>query len=397
MKRTLLIAGGITVVLILIGIWAYILFTGTTNDDVSFNDFGFGDTTDPTIILPNEEIMEEEVAPTDQNERLRQLTTAPVAGFAETLVSSTSDPVVRYVEAGTGHIYEINLVTEESERISATTIPLATNAALTPNGQYVLIQSDTGARASFTTGTLSTSSDRLNNFELDEPIVSFTATVENEFLLATEGVGELVIKKYNPRTSDISVLFTVPFIEASIAWNHTNAGPHIVYPKTTRELEGYVYSYTNGQVKRVNATGYGLAAVGSTQTTIYSEIVDGTYSTFSLDDGELAANPTPLTFIPEKCTFSKSNVAIAVCGGDFSEPSAAMPDDWYRGNHTANDLVWEYNTQSQSARLLASPETATGRQIDLINPQFSPNDFNFYFKNKSDGTLWVYEYVISRN
>jgi|GEM_PF-814902 len=398
MKRTLLITGGIAVVLVLIGIWAYILFTGTTSENISFNDFGFGDTTDPTVILPDEEIVPEEVvAPTDQTERLRQLTTTPVVGWSEIPVASTSDPVVRYVEAGTGHIYEINLMTEESERISATTIPLASQAAITPNGVYVLIQSDSGPRSTFTIGTLSSSSDRLNNFELNEVIVSFTATNENEFLLATEGVGELVVKKYNPQTSDISTLFTVPFIEATIAWHHTNAGPHIVYPKATRELEGYVYSYTNGQVTRVNATGFGLSAVGSIDNTIYSEVVNNVYSSYSLDNDELVANPTPLTFIPEKCQFTQSSGVIAICGADFAEAPTTMPDSWYRGDHTANDVIWEYNTQQQSARLLASPETATGRQIDLINPQFSSNDFNFYFQNKVDETLWVYEYISNRS
>ncbi len=396
MKRTLLITGGIAIVLILIGIWAYILFTGTTSDNVSFNDFGFGDSTDPTVIIPDEEpVPEETEEPSDQIERLRQLTTTPVAGFAEIIVASTSDPVVRYVESGTGHIYEINLFTEESERISATTIPLATTAAITPDGKHVLMQSDTGPRASFVLGTISTTTDRLSNFELNEAIVSFTATAENEFLFATEGVGELIVKKYNPRTSDISTLFTVPFVEATIAWHHTNAGPHIVYPKTTRELEGYVYSYTNGQVTRLNATGYGLSALGSDEFIIYSEVIDSTYSTFSIGVGELIPNQTPVTFMPEKCAFGKTNTTAVICGVDSFNPSPNTPDDWYRGTRTSNDLLWEYSFTRDLGRFIIAPEDATGRQVDLTNPQFGQNDSNFFFQNKVDETLWVYRNIIN--
>lgn len=398
MKRTLLITGGIAIVLILIAIWAYILFTGTTSDTVSFSDFELGNTTDPTVMLPEEEdIPEETDEPTDQTERLRQLTTTPVVGFTEVVSSITSDPMVHYVEAGTGHIYAINLITEESERISATTIPLASDAELTPDGQHVLIQSDTGPRASFTVGTISTSTDRLNNFTLDEAIVSFAATNENEFIFATQGVGELVVKKYAPTIGDITQLFTIPFIEASIAWHHTTAGPHVVYPKTTRALEGYVYTYTNGQVTRVNANGFGLSAIGSDAGVLYTDTTDGIYQSFFLASGDIDPEATPVTLVPEKCHFTTTNNSLMVCGASLDDKPYQMPDPWYRGIYTSNDSLWEYNSFTGFARLLESPETATGRQVDLINPQFSSNDFNFYFQNKVDETLWVYEYIINRS
>ena len=96
MKRTILIVSGVAVVLLLIGVWAYILFTGTTSETVSFNDFGFGDTTDPTVLLPLIEETEPDPVAGGQSERLRQLTTKPVVGFAEILPTSTTSPVVVY-------------------------------------------------------------------------------------------------------------------------------------------------------------------------------------------------------------------------------------------------------------------------------------------------------------
>lgn len=396
MKRTLLIVGGITIVLILIGIWAYILFTGTTSENVSFNDFGFGDTTDPTVIVTPDTNPAIDTEPESTTpDRLQQLTTGPVAGYVQ-LTTSAANPTVMYVESGTGHIYTINLTTKESNRASATTIPLTNSAAITPNGRHVMMQSNHGQQASFIIGTIGSTSDRLSNFELNEPVVSFTATIENEFLFATQGVGELVVKKYNPLTSNSVILFTIPFVETTIAWNHTAAGPHIVYPKTTNKLEGYVYSYTNGVADRVNASGFGLSAVGSSQSTIYSKLDGETYQTYNLSNKELSSVSTPLTFIPEKCQFTKSSGVIALCGAGLESASVNMPDSWYRGTYTANDAIWEYNTTQQSARLLVSPETTTGRMIDLVNPKLSINDHNLYFQNKLDQTLWVYNYIITQ-
>jgi len=393
MKRTILIVSGVAVVLLLIGVWAYILFTGTTSETVSFNDFGFGDTTDPTVLLPLIEETEPDPVAGGQSERLRQLTTKPVVGFAEILPTSTTSPVVVYhVEAGTGHIFSLDLDTREERRVSATTIPLATKAVLTPNGQHVLIQSDTGVRASFVIGTLSTSSDRMSNIPLDESIVSFAATLENQFVYAVTAGDTLVAKLYEPATGSVTTLFTIPFREATISWHHTAAGPHIVYPKATSRLEGYVYSYTNGVVSRLNASGYGLSAVGSASAIIYGSFDGEAYTSYSVGNDALVSVATPITLIPEKCRFTNTNSTVALCGVSFDPLPHLMPDPWYRGDVILNDSLWEYNTVSRSARLLVSPETATGRQVDLINPQLDSTDSHFYFQNKVDDTLWLYEY-----
>ena len=364
----------------------------------TFNDFGFGDTTDPSVIIPEQDPTEEQELLVDPTERLRQLTTKPVVGFTHvTPTGASTTQIVKYIEAGTGHIFSIDLETETEERVSATTIPLASHGVITPNGEHVLMQSDTGARASFIIGTLNANSDRMSNFPLEEDVVSFTATVENQLLYATPAGNELLVKAYTPRTGNTQTLFTVPFRNASISWHHSTAGPHTVYPKATSQLEGYVYTYTNGVVDRVAASGYGLSAVGSDVATIYSTQTDGDYQSFHVAKGELGSTQTPITFVSEKCQFTHINTFVALCGGSFTEHSHQMPDDWFKGSVVLNDSIWEYNTARQSARLLISPERATGRQVDMINPKMSANDTNLYFQNKVDQTLWVYHYILSSN
>ena len=393
MKRTLLIIGGVGIICILAGVWAYFLFFGTPNPDGGvFANFNLGNTDDPSVIIPIEPEPTQPVVDVTSPERLRQLTTQPVAGFAEVQATADSAPEARYIEAGTGHIYSIDLETGVETRISATTIPLTNAGALTPNGQYALLQSGSGIGSEHVIGIISTTSDELRNFAIPGNITSFAATDDNTFMYATPAGNGLIARAYDPNTNTVEDLFQVPFRDATIAWGSSEAGPHYVYPHPTSRLEGYVYSYTDGVAARERASGYGLSAVGSSAGYIYSEVQDGEYNTHATNKLTSQTNATPLTIIPEKCVFAQIDATVAVCGITLAEFSYQMPDPWYKGEVRMNDDLWEYSIEGQSASLLVSPENATGRQLDIVRPQFGSNGANLYFQNKIDQTLWIYEY-----
>jgi hypothetical protein len=315
-----------------------------------------------------------------------------VAGFAEVQVTASSTPEARYIEAGTGHIYKNDLETGVETRISATTIPLTNAGALTPNGQYALMQSGSGIGSEHVIGIISTTSDELRNFAIPGTITSFAATDDNTFVYTTPIGNGLVARAYDPSTNTVADLFTIPFRDATIAWGSSEAGPHYVYPHTTSRLEGYVYSYTDGVAARERASGYGLSAVGSSAGYIYSAVQGGEYNTYATNKLTSQTNATPLTIIPEKCIFAQIDATVAVCGITLAEFSYQMPDPWYKGEVRMNDSLWEYSIEGQSASLLVSPENATGRQLDIVRPQFGSNGANLYFQNKVDQTLWIYEY-----
>ena len=396
MKRLLFIIVGLIFILLLVGVWAYFLFFGTPNPPEGegiFSNFNFGNTTDPTVTIP--EVIETEdqlITDVASPESLRQLTTTPVAGYQEVL-SDGDVRSVRYIEAGTGHIFSIDLVSGLTERVSATTIPLATKGVMTKDGQYALILSNSGAQADFIVGEIIPENETLRNFALPDYATSFAVTDSDEFVYTTPNGSELIAKAYNPDTNELRTLFTIPFREATIRWNNTTAGPHVVYPHASSRLEGYVYTYTNGQVTRQAASGYGLSAVGSEDKLLYSAQFDNEYTTIIQDMGTFKAVASPLTVVPEKCSFITVDPTIAVCGITLTEYSHLMPDVWYQGNMIMNDTLWEMDTQTESATLLVNPESATGRQLDIVGLQFSTNDRNLYFQNKLDQTLWVYEYL----
>jgi len=394
MQRTVFIIAGIAIVCVLVGVWVYFLFFATPAEDGGvFANFNLGNTTDPSVIIPAEpEPVVEPVVDVASPERLRQLTTQPVAGFAEVQLTASSTPEIRYIEAGTGHIYAIDLTTGVEARVSATTIPLTRAGALTPNGQFALLQSGSGLGAEFVIGALSPDSDQLRNFAIPQPITSFVATANNTFLYAVPEGNQLVAREYDPSTNTVQELFRVPFRDATVQWHHTAAGPHYVYPHTTSRLEGYVYSYLDGVATREPTSGYGLSAVGSSDGYIFSRVQNGEYNTFATNKTTGETNSAPLTIIPEKCAFTRTDATVAVCGIALTDYSHLMPDPWYQGQMRLDDDLWVYSVDEQSARLLVSPENATGRQLDIVHPQFGINDANLYFQNKVDQTLWVYEY-----
>jgi hypothetical protein len=391
MKRTLFIIGGVSIICILVGVWAYFLFFGTPNPDGGvFANFNLGNTDDPSVVIPVEPEPTEPLVDVTSPERLRQLTTQPVAGFAEVQLTPSSTPQARYIEAGTGHIYSIDLETGVETRISATSIPLTNAGVMTPNGRYALMQSGSGLGSEHVIGIISTTSDELRNFAIPGTVTSFAATTENTFVYTIPVGNELVAQSYDPSTNATTELFRIPFRDATIAWGNTESGPHYVYPHTTSRLEGYVYSYTDGVATREPASGYGLSVVGSSAGYIYSEVQDGEYNTYATNRG--ASNPAPLTIIPEKCVFAQSDASMAICGIALTEFPYLMPDLWYKGEVQMNDSLWEYSVENESTSLLVSPENATGRQLDIVQPQFGINDANLYFQNKVDQTLWIYEY-----
>jgi len=395
MKRSLLIILGVLLVLILVGIWVYVLLTGSTNNTSNnqFNEFGFGDTTDPNAINAIQQTEPEPVVNVGSGKKLQQLTTKRVVGYTEVNTSTTTNPRVHYVEAGTGHIYSIDLVTGEEDRVSATTIPLATAAALTPNGAHVMMQAGQAGDTEFIIGNLATSSDVLSNFALPEPVMSFTATVGSEFLYIVPDGNGAVAKAYNPRTNASRVLFTVPFREVAVSWHHTAAGPHLVYPKANSQLEGFVYSYTNGVRTRLPISGYGLSAVGSETDTLFSQATADGYITTSYNKADQRTSAQPITTIPEKCAFSPINATYAICGATLQEYGINMPDAWYTGDMVTNDGLWEFQTDSGSASYLVDVTAETGQTMDLTNPRYNTTGSNLYFQNKIDQTLWIYKLI----
>jgi flagellar basal body-associated protein FliL len=395
MKRPIFIIIGVLLVFILLGIWVYILIFGAPKNSADiFANLNFGDTTD--VSVPTEEPIEETpVVTSNEQKKLRQLTTKPVIGYQEIKTSASSSPEVLYIEAGTGNIFSINLVSGEEKKVSVTTTPLSTAGAITPNGKFVLLQSGSGLSSEFTIGEFSSTSDKLEISILDEQIIDFKSTDENTFLYAVKTDNSVVAKEYNPVKAISKTLFTIPFREVSIDWGDKASDTHYVYPKTSNRLEGFLYQTNGSKVKRLPIDGYGLSANGSSDFILYSKQVNDKYETYVYETEKSLSTRTSGGIIPEKCASLHQETTKAICGKKLTPYDETTPDSWYQGTADYVDNIYEIDidTNPISTTFLSDTMKEVSRELDMIRPAINMLDTNFYFINKNDGTLWVYNFV----
>ena len=388
MKRPLFIIIGAIIVLILLGVWVYIiLFSNPNNTDDTYTTIDLGDTTSNSYEpIQNDE---QPVVDIEGPERLRQLTTTPVVGYQEVKKNASSSPSVYYVAAGTGYIFALNLETGEEKRISATTIPSSFKAAITPNGLYVLVQSGSGIGADFVIGTLSSSTDQLETKAITEPIIDFSVTTNNTFLYAVKTNATVIAKEYDPVSDTAKTLFTVPFREAVIDWGSTADETHYVYPKATNQFEGYVYATKNGVLHRLPAAGYGISATGNSAGVLYSKQEKGSYNTYLYNEETGETNNIFLSTIPEKCSPLYTTTAL-ICGSSSDVNSNQMPDLWYKGEATFSDNLWSFDLENAVFTQLVDISSETGRNIEVSKIVPNLDDTHIYFTNTATGNLWMF-------
>lgn len=385
MKKALLITG-ITIIVILIGIWAYLLFFSTTeSSDGRFSLFGFGDTTD-TSVDPDDFFQDEadSLIEISTYEPLRQLTTNPVVGYREVQLSASSSPLVYYVEAGTGHVYTIDVETGSETRISNITVPAVKEAGISIDGSYAALVSGKG------TLTILQLPDQQNNvllssFNINEDVFSFSFTDNTELLYAVKTNTGVTVKVFDLINKQVTkILFTTPFTDLIISWGKTLSGPHYYYPKPSSDLLGYLYEVKGGVTARTPVSGFGLRATHSGESVLFSTADDDNLlSLYNNLSGEII--PLYLKSIPEKCSGDWSGTSF-MCSL-YEADSKFRIEDWYTGDMNLTGNLREID--AGAVEILPVIDMAvTGRILDVAEPSW--NGETLLFTNKNDKSLWYY-------
>ena len=131
MKKSIILSIGALVIFLLLAVWGYLFFFGTPeSSDEFFTDLGLNGEVDTSYVPPPVEVATSTPTVNMKRPKLRQLTTKPVAGFAEIIRSTTTPAVVYYVEQGNGHIFTIDTKSGEEVRVSRTTVAQAKRPSL---------------------------------------------------------------------------------------------------------------------------------------------------------------------------------------------------------------------------------------------------------------------------
>ena len=391
MKKTYLIIGGSLAIVLLLFIWVYLLIYGTPKPvEQFFTDFSFSGNNGNVDNIPFIPTVPNDQVDVAEGEPLRQLTTKAVVGFGEKNDASSNQRSVMYVEAGTGHVYSINMETGSEVRLSNITIVNPESAQFSIDGTMVAIRSGYGTQNTIELITLSGENSATKETLLPK-MLDFQFNTAGELLYTEYNQAGLLARSLNTSTKISRTLFSVPFQNATIIWSKKATTPNFVYPKPSAKLSGYLYQITNGTLIRQEAAGNGLMAEANNTYTVHSITTAREPISYVTNRFNNTISKLPILVQPDKCVFMNLNEDTLFCGFEETNRNYEFPDNWFKGLASFSDMIWKIDLNRNLAAKLIDPKDTTGREIDMIKMNISTNDQVLYFMNKNDNTLWMYE------
>ncbi len=382
-KRPLIITIGIVTILLIIGVWVYLLMFGAPKQtsDV-FTNLGVDVTPRPAVVV--EAPTEQAGYTVDTSSGLQQLTTRPVAGYTAITATTSSSTIVRYVEQGTGYIYDIDLETGVEKQISRKTVPKVRSAVFSPNGQTVALTAIDGYRQDTFVGKIDTANETIEGEDLMPNVTNIFLADENTVKYTAESTDGLIGYSYDLTSSQLKQNFVVPFRDIKVIWLSDTT---YFYNKPAEHLLGYLYKVEGGSYQPTDIKGYSLTVDASQNIIVYSHDNSTTKFRNLVTNTE---NDSPIKIIPEKCAFyNKIGQSELWCANPIN-PNDLNTIEWYQGKSLGLDNLWLISSLGYQATLIVDLEKLSGRPIDVKDIMVSNNDKLLLFNNKLDNTLWKF-------
>jgi len=384
MNRPLIITIGIVAILGMVGLWAYLLAYGAPEKPREvFTNLGFL-TPAPEVaplVAPEAEDTNDNTVLSLGGAELEQLTTRAVAGFA--FIGGGSQRL-RYVEKGTGYVFEINLASSTEEQISVTTVPQTAEAIFSPSGERVAITTFEGYDRTVVVGTLSGGS--LGELaELPEGAVNLHFKDDEKLLFSLELGKATYGYVMDVNSLERTQVFSIDVPELNVSWSKD--GSAYAFTRPSRDLEGYAYKITKNTVTPLPFIGKSLSLFSGNNYITATYLENDAYLTMSLqNDIEQIQH---LLMLPEKCLFNPPTTALVWCAAP-TETEAGYVEDWYKGSRVSEDLIWLVNLQQQTVQTVADLSKISKRTIDVDGLAINDIGSLMLLRNKMDNALWLY-------
>jgi WD40 repeat protein len=392
MNRALIITVGIVIIILVLGVWIYLMLFGTPEKggDV-FTNLGFEvSQQDTTITPPVDNTPLETLVDTQSNDALRQLTTRPIAGF---VFSSTSiGTSVRYAERGTGHIYEIDIATGGETILSGTTLPKASKAVFSPDTNTIALSAYNDNQSNVFVGTLGEEGNIVGiSLQPGAENIAFSSNTEVLYTISADGTTKGY--RHDINTLVQAELFSMNYTNLDVGWGSTLDTTYLA-TKPSQELEGFIYTVKSNSLTPATFSAYGLSALFDNDYILTTYIKEGSYAS-TMVNAEGILQDLPILALKEKCVFSQVNKNYLWCGAPIQSNTTSYVEDWYKGTITSEDYLWRVNVSLQTAELKANPVQLTGRNIDIKTIGINPDGTLLSFINKTDHTLWLFDTTVN--
>lgn len=389
MKKILI---GILIVLILLlgAAWAYLLLNGAPENlneiksifggaGTQFPESGAG--APPSNVPREEEPPQQEIRVHD---RLVKLASRPIAGAVT--IQTDAGGVVRYIEKGTGAVYEISLQGGTVSRIGNEAIARVISAVWSPDGTHVLlIQESAGVRGETLLGTYK--EGNLTTQPLAAPEnVAFSKDSKRLYYTEPSATFGTTGFSLDLETNDISTLFSLPFREAVIVWDLWKNADHYVYTKAASGFIGFLYKIEGTQLRKIDEAIHLTASRFDADTMIVNKDTgQGPYGLlYTLETG--GGVFTSLQTLKEKCGQARGTLW---CAANDAMNTYPFPVSWYQGTVSYADALYTINRETGESTRVVDLESLSREQIDVIDFSTS-DDGRLLFRNKRDDSLWLY-------
>ncbi len=340
---------------------------------------------------------------------LQHLSLVPVAGAG--IYTSGSSTVVRYIERGTGYIYQNKVGETEAIKLSNTPMIKIYDAFWTDKNNALIVQKlkdDAQTIDSFlvtmsSPSLLQASSTSLEGSLSSKITPSFLGSNIQSFVLSpakdrmayltsntTGGVVGIISKTDGSKKTQF---FDSPL--KSWLLSLPNEATATLTTKPLSTSPGYLYfiSTITGVSNKILGGINGLTTLTNTDTTrvLLSKSTDTGIETLTYDVKNSRADDPGITTLPEKCVWSKKEKTTLYCAIPYTIPRGSYPDAWYQGRVSFVDELWKVDTLTGILERVADLRAISGQDIDAINPILSDREDLLVFINKKDLTLWSLE------
>lgn len=350
---------------------------------------------------------------------LRMLSGTPVGGYAASTTASSTD--VRWIDRGRGNVYELPLDTETVTTLSNTIVPRmyesiwnrnlnAFIGSILPDGsnQPVTIYAQLRLQASSTASTTPSEGDilvktpyELKGTNLPDNVIAYAASPKTDklfFMTNENGTGVGYISNFDG--SKMAKIFDTPLTQVNVEWPEANT--IAITTKGSASQGGFLYfvNAKTGVWKKILGPIAGLSTrvshdaryVLASSASRDQNVDTGIYSVASSS----FANAIVRT-LADKCAWGNFYTKIVYCAAPSQPVAGTYPDDWYMGNLSTIDKIWQINAATGEIHLVTSIVDQSDRVIDAFNLGLDPKDDYLFFMNKNDLSLWSYDLVAGSN
>ncbi len=364
--------------------WGYLFVYGAPEKTLDvFSNLGVlkGEGTDVRTV--NDGIMREGDSQLSlQGGELEQLTTRAIAGFAY-VPNST---YVRYVERGTGHIYEIDLSGGMERQISLTTVPKTTEAVFSPDTETVVLTSYEGETKKVSVGKIRTEKSALDVTELTSNAENISFRDNTDIYFSKTQSDQTIGYAFNSDTNGQEIVFQIPLTDVTLEWGN-GLEKFYVFPKAAKDLEGALYVIEKNTLKPVSKAAPGFTAMVGDSYFVTSYIKNNRFIAESIHGNLTTQHGVPM--FKEKCVFDTTADGVW-CGAPLDSTSPDYLSSWYKGSITSEDYIWYTDLTGDKSTLVGYLPKLSGRILDVYGMALQENGASLLFSNKIDQTLWIY-------